>query len=234
MGGAGALAENLLPGVGSVEEILLSEAHAAGARFQQVVLTRNRRVMVSVGDGGRTLRVHEVFSGASPEVLRAVARMYGRGRPAGRMAAREVVREFIRTNPAAVATPVRPPRPRGLAPGDAERIERLRAEFDRVNAAYFDGALPPVPIALSGRMRRRNGHFSTHPLEIVVSRRLFTEAAEGEAEHTLRHEMIHLWQHHTGAKPGHGADFRQWARRLGVHPRARRVVQNLARTSALL
>jgi predicted SprT family Zn-dependent metalloprotease len=74
-------------------------------------------------------------------------------------------------------------------------------------------------------MKRRNGHFSVHPLEIVISRRLLTHAADGEAERTLRHEMIHLWQHESGRRPGHGADFRRWAERLGVRPRATRTVE---------
>jgi predicted SprT family Zn-dependent metalloprotease len=73
-------------------------------------------------------------------------------------------------------------------------------------------------------MRRRNGHFCSHPLEIVISRQLCTHAAPGESEQTLRHEMIHLWQHVTGKKPDHGPEFRAWARRLDVHPRATRPV----------
>jgi hypothetical protein len=36
--------------------------------------------------------------------------------------------------------------------------------------------------------------------------------------------MIHLWQYVEGHKPGHGRDFRRWAVRLGVHPRATRAV----------
>lgn len=114
---------------------------------------------------------------------------------------------------------------RRIAPADRGHIERLRAEFRRANQAFFGGSLPEVPIFLSGRMRRRNGHFCVSPLEIVVSRRLCEGAAPGEAEATLRHEMIHLWQHVNGRKLGHGPDFRSWALRLDVHPRAtRRVV----------
>src|SRR5690606_2390887 len=94
----------------------------------------------------------------------------------------------------------------------------------RINAAHFDSALPEVPIRLSGRMRRRNGHFSVSPLEIAISRSLFTHAAEGEAFHTLRHEMIHLWQWWSGSSLGHGPDFRRLARELDVHPRATRSV----------
>lgn len=93
-----------------------------------------------------------------------------------------------------------------------------------MNEAFFGGRLPDVPLRLSGRMRRRNGHFSAEPLEIAIARRLCEGAADGEAERTMRHEMIHLWQWVEGRKPGHGADFRRWARRLEIHPRATRTV----------
>jgi predicted SprT family Zn-dependent metalloprotease len=107
---------------------------------------------------------------------------------------------------------------------DRPHLARLQAEFDRVNAEHFDGALPRVHLALSGRMTRRNGHFSSTPVEIVISRALCRNALDGEAEKTLRHEMIHLWQFVEGRKPGHGRDFRRWAERLDVHPRATRQV----------
>jgi len=63
-----------------------------------------------------------------------------------------------------------------------------------------------------------------NPVEIVISRSLCRNATTGEAEKTLRHEMIHLWQHEQGRTPGHGRDFRRWAERLGIHPRATRAV----------
>jgi predicted SprT family Zn-dependent metalloprotease len=74
-------------------------------------------------------------------------------------------------------------------------------------------------------MKRRNGHFSARPLEIVLSRRLCTHGAPGEAEQTLRHEMIHLWQFVEGIPVDHGAAFRRMARKLDVHPRATRRVE---------
>ena len=49
--------------------------------------------------------------------------------------------------------------------------------------------------------------------------------AAGEAEHTMRHEMIHLWQHVEGLPVDHGPAFRKMARRLDVHPRATRSVE---------
>lgn len=222
-------------------EPLLAEVRAGGASFQTVVFTRNRRTMVSVGDRGSTLRLHECFRAAPPPVLRAVGCLLSRRAAVERDAARQVVRAYLagalaapsggsgRTTgsappaaPGGVAAPA--PRPRRRPVADHPHLARLQAEFDRVNAEYFGGALPRVHLALSGRMRRRNGHFSSVPLEIVLSRKLCRDAAEGEAEKTLRHEMIHLWQFAEGRKPGHGADFRRWAERLEIHPRATRVV----------
>lgn len=201
------------------QEPLLHEVGTGGAHFRKLVFTRNRRVMVSVGDGGATLRLHECFAEAPAEVLRAVGSLLARSPDRERRRAREVVREFLQTQAPRPARRARRP-----ARADRGHLERLQEEFDRVNRDHFGGALPRVPLALSGRMRRRNGHFCSHPPEIVLSRTLCNDAAPGEAEKTLRHEMIHLWQFHGGHKLGHGKDFRRWAERLGIHPRATRVV----------
>lgn len=214
-------------GESRLEDVVLREVRAGGRAFEQLVFTRNARVMVSVGDNGRTLRLNERFGEAPAEVLRAVGAMYA---PAGRRSAKgkEVVRAYLRETappPApGAAGRRRKPRPRRVAAADVPHVERLRREYDRVNAEHFGGALPRIHIALSRRMKRRNGHFSADPLEIVISRRLCVHAVDGEAEMTLRHEMIHLWQHVEGRKPGHGADFRACAKRIGVHPRATRAV----------
>ena len=110
-------------------------------------------------------------------------------------------------------------------PGDRAHLERLQAEFDRTNRTHFGGRLPRVPVHLSRNMRRRNGHFSSHPLEIVISWRLCVHGEEGQAEETMRHEMIHLWQYIEGAAVDHGPAFRRMAHRLDVHPRATRPVK---------
>ncbi|HEX8272657.1 MAG TPA: SprT-like domain-containing protein [Longimicrobiaceae bacterium] len=203
------------------EAAVLAVVRKAGGGFRRVVFTRNRRVMASVAEGGAALRLNEAFAGAPEAVLAAVAVLFSARERRRRTAARETVRRFIREMPAAPA-PVR--KARRVPPADRAHLERLRAEFERVNREHFGGGLPDVPLFLSGRMRSRNGHFSSHPLEIVISRRLCSHAEAGEAERTLRHEMIHLWQHAAGKKPDHGREFRAWARRLGVHPRATRPV----------
>jgi hypothetical protein len=201
---------------------VLAAVNRAGGRFRSIAVTTNRRVMLSVGDGGSTLRIHRRFLDAPEPVLSAVGRFLSARRRAERVVARAAIRDFVaEIRP----SPTTRRRRRELHPSDAPLLERLQREFDRVNVESFDGELPSVPIFLSRRMRSRNGHFSLHPPEIVISHRLCVAARPGEAERTLRHEMIHLWQHHTGAPLGHGRDFRTMARRLDVHPRATRPVR---------
>jgi hypothetical protein len=207
-----------------LEDRLLSGVAEGGARFEQIVLTNNRRVMASVVDGGKTLRLHKSFTDAPATVLKALGKLFSARTAPARARAKAEVRSYIATLPAAPAAPRAHRRHRPPA-ADLPHLSRLQAEFDQVNAAYFSSTLPEVPLRLSGRMRRRNGHFSSDPLEIAIARQLCVRANEGEAERTLRHEMIHLWQHATGRKPGHGPDFRRWARRLDIHPRATRTVE---------
>jgi hypothetical protein len=204
------------------EARILEGVRAGGARFQRIHLTSNRKVMASVAEGGAALRVHEAFAEAPPAVLRSLGCIFSTRPARERAAARAEIRAFLTsTVPITPAPRRRPNRPRAA---DRPLLERLATEFAEVNAAYFEGRLPKVTIRLSGRMRRRNGHFDGDALEIAISRRLCEQGAAGEAERTLRHEMIHLCQFLEGRKPGHGSDFRRWARRLGIHPRATRSV----------
>lgn len=212
------------PRAGRSEAQVLAVVAPLAPHFRRVVYTRNRRIMASVGDRGRELRLNDAFATAPHEVLVAVARLFSARDARTRARAKATVRGFIATIPLEATSVRRRPRKRQVHPGDEPYIARLADEFRRINTAHFDGALPEVPLFLSGQMRRRNGHFCSNPLEIVISRTLCTHAHTGEAEQTLRHEMIHLWQHASGKKPDHGPEFRAWARRLDVHPRATRRV----------
>ena len=205
------------------EAQVLAIVRAAGGEYRRVLFTRNRRIMASVGKDRSVLRLNVAFASAQEHVLNAVAVLFSPGRGKRKEQAKETVRAFIDALPAVPAE--RRPRRRPWHPMDRLIIERLQAEFDRTNQAHFSGRLPRVPIHLSRQMRRRNGHFSSQPLEIVISRRLCVRGAEGEAEHTLRHEMIHLWQYMTGAPVDHGPAFRRMAHKLDVHPRATRPVR---------
>jgi len=206
------------------EAAVLEVLRKAGAQYRRVVFTHNRRIMISVARDRSTLRMNAAFARAPEPVLLAVGAMYSgaRGKQAAR--AKEVVRRFLNEIPAA---PVerRAPRRREYHPNDRPILERLQAEFDRVNGLSFGGRLPRVPLHLSRKMKRRNGHFSSHPLEIVISHRLCTHGEAGEAESTVRHEMIHLWQYMEGVAVDHGPAFRRLAHKLDVHPRATRPVK---------
>ena len=120
---------------------LLAQVRAGGSSFGSVVFTRNRRVMVSVGDGGKTLRLNERFREAPPEVWRAIGCVVSRKPDRERLRAKEVIVAFLRDN----APDTGPPR-RRVARTDRADLARLAQEFDRVNLEYFGGALPRVPI----------------------------------------------------------------------------------------
>jgi hypothetical protein len=111
----------------------------------------------------------------------------------------------------------------GMAPAVAG-LERL---FGELNGRYFGGELPPIPIRVSGRMRTRLGQLTVarsdgRPVEIAISRRHLERHDAEEVAHTLLHEMVHLWQCHTGQRPDHGPGFRARARELGIRPAAAR------------
>jgi SprT-like family protein len=206
------------------EAAVLAALRRAGAEYRRVVFTQNRRIMISVGRDRTVIRMNRAFAAAPEHVLAAVAVLFSSARGRRKESARETVRGFIDALPVVPAAP-RGPKRRRQHPLDRPHLDRLQAEFDRTNRLHFAGKLPRVPIFLSRQMRRRNGHFSSQPLEIVVSHRLCTHGAPGEAEHTLRHEMIHLWQYVSGAEVDHGGAFRRMAKKLDVHPRATRPVK---------
>ncbi len=212
------------------EELLARRLAALGlAEVAKVRVTDNRAVMVSLSPRG-VLRIHRGYAQASDRVLRAVVRFLSRStRPALRRAARQEILSF-RAEPAEAGTP----RPRRSSdrprPGDVAHTDRLARLFREANAAHFGGALPELPIRLSGRMKSRLGQLCLEPgtgvpFEITLSRRHVERHGWDEVADTLLHEMVHLWQHASGHKVDHGAAFRAKARAVGVEPAARRSVR---------
>ena len=211
------------PGARTPDEVLAA-LRRHGASYRQLTLTDNRRRIISVNRDRSAIRSHHAFAKADDVVLAAVAAFFSPGtRPRRLDAAKKTMRAFISTI-ALDRTPVRTLR-RRPHPGDRPHLERMQAVFDEVNRASFGGQLPRVPIHRSRKMKRRNGHFTSRPLEIVISWRLCAYGAPGEAEETMRHEMIHLWQYVEGLPVDHGPVFRRAARKLNVHPRATRPVK---------
>lgn len=201
---------------------LLARLRALGLTgIDRCRLTRNRAVMVSYR--GRELRVHEGYLGAPTDVLAAIV-TFVTGRTA---AARRLARRRILAYPIARAPRTR--RPDAPHPDDAPLAKRLTAWHRRLNARHFGGALRPITVRVSRRMRARLGHYmsaspSGEPAEIVVSRRHIRRHGWEEALHTLLHEMVHQWQDETGHPIDHGRVFRAKAREVGVTPSARRTV----------
>jgi hypothetical protein len=191
----------------------------------RVVTHTNRTVMVSIGKR-RVLRIHAGYAHASDSVLRAIIRFLDPRlpRPVRRAAERELlafpVEEYASSGPPRL----RQERPR---PGDLLVLHRLSQAFDRFNRDHFGGALSPLPIRLSGRMRTRLGELSVdirtgRPIEIAISRRHVARHRWAEVEHTLLHEMVHQWQAESGLPVDHGPLFREKARQVGVVPGAKR------------
>ncbi len=198
----------------------LARLRAAGLRrIESCRLTRNRTVVASWR--GAELRVHEAFLGAPPDVIAAIVE-FVEARGAARTRARRVIVSY--PVPAGDA-PVRRERPH---PDDVVIVERLTRLHRTLNDEHFDGALAPVAIRVSRRMRRRLGHYrprgAGHEAEIVLSRRHIRRHGWRAATETLLHEMVHQWQEETGRPLGHGADFRRQARAVGIAPEATRRV----------
>jgi SprT-like family len=190
----------------------------------RIQLHRNRTVMVSWKPGA-VLRLHEGYSHAPDPVLKALVRFVTPGiRREARLCARKIFLSF----------PVEafaPPPPARLGPGERarpgdrlllKRLAEVQAEFNR---QHFGGRLPPLPIRLSDRMRRRLGEIRLDPgggppLMITLSRRHIRRDDWSMVRDTLLHEMIHQWQAESGLPVDHGRAFRRKAREVGVDPRA--------------
>lgn len=172
----------------------------------------------------RGLRVHQGYAHAPDEVLLAIVR-WARprlSRSERRAAARELLGFRV---PEYLTAPARRPRRAGetAEPGDQSRLERLHLLHQHLNARWFDGALNPIAIRLSSRMRRKLGHYepaSPGSPAIVISRRHLRRDGWARVEGTLLHEMVHQWQDETGLPLNHGPDFRRKARAVGIEPRA--------------
>lgn len=199
---------------------LLGRLRALGLRgVARCTLTRNRSTMVSYR--GDALRVHRAFATAPEPVLRAVVDFVN-GRGVRRRAARRVLAGFDIPRDPAEARPHRRP---ASHPDDAALVARLRAAHAGLNAERFGGALRPVAIRVSRRMRSRLGHYSpglrSEP-EIAIARRHARRDGFASVLETLVHEMVHQWQHETGRPVAHDPAFRRKCREVGIATHAKR------------
>jgi hypothetical protein len=128
-------------------------AHLGKGRAR-VVVTDNLHTMVSIkrGHGVLTFRIHHMFVGAPPAVVRALARYAERqDRDAARM-----LRAFIESNELQIR---RRTEPRATACDVQGKHHNLQEIFDDLNARYFDGAIE-ARITWGPRTRRRRGRGS--------------------------------------------------------------------------
>jgi len=213
------------PGLPRTADELLARLRRAGLRdIDRLRLTTNRTVMVSCR--AREMRVHRAFLEAPPDVLRALATFVEGRTRVERDRARRVVLGFAvpRTDAGGARR-----RRDAAVPEDAPAERRLAARHAALNVERFGGALRPVTVRLSRRLRSRLGYYRLavpggDPPEIVISRRHLRRHGWAEAEATLLHEMVHQWQDESGLAVDHGRGFRAKARAVGVAPAARRAV----------
>jgi hypothetical protein len=186
-----------------------------------VSVHRNRSVMVTL-DRDRGLRVHQGYAWAPDEVLEAIVRWSWPGLARRlRREAQSVMLGF----PVHDHVPRQPSRASTERPvdGDDARLSRLQLLHLELNERWFGGALAPISIRLSGRMRRKLGHYEhgdDSAAAIVISRRHIRRDGWRLTERTLLHEMVHQWQAESGLPIDHGRAFRRKAREVGIEPRA--------------
>jgi hypothetical protein len=130
-----------LPAAGrSLEEIQLEHAVAAylpPGKGLRLTLTKNRYNIVAVRrePAAYAVRVHHVFAGAEPRLVRALARYVVHND----RRASAVLGEFIERHERIINRA--PRRQRQLTPRPVGRVYNLQEIFDRLNQQYFSGTL---------------------------------------------------------------------------------------------
>ena len=216
------------------EELTRRGAH----RLAKVTFRLNRSTIWSLTQDGTVLNLHEAYRGAPDSVLDAFASIVrGRGwRTASVRSASEVVRDWPGLMPAMEAALEGRQRSIGGGSGCDAARERthccatpaqrryLRAVYAYLNTTRFEGRLPAdLPIRLSSRMRSSLGHVivgekaaeERHVVEIALSVDLMLEGNGSERVDTLLHEMAHAADWLFDGHHGHGASWKEWARRAG-------------------
>ncbi|HTA21358.1 MAG TPA: hypothetical protein VK989_18830 [Polyangia bacterium] len=160
----------------------------------ELALTNNHYSMISVrrkADGYR-LRLHRMFVGAEPRVVRALARYVVHND----RRASTLLGEYIEAHQHIIRQQER--RPRLIKTRTAGRHHDLQAIFDRLNAQMFGGALDARitwgPGAGAGRRRRsiKMGSFAVEDRVIRIHPALDQDNVPGFfVEWIVFHEMLH-------------------------------------------
>lgn len=215
----------------------LRELHRRGAtRLQRVRFRDNRRTLWSLTQGGRSLNLHEGYRQASPELLDALA-IVARA-PRGTSPRARQARSQVRAAVEPLLTRGTSGSSRAGAGPDCATPEQqafLRALVAFWNERLFEGRLPAdLPIRLSSRMRSTLGWVApSHspvtgredPARVVTDLAFNADLMRRPNDVLLNqvaiHELAHVeaWLLH--GEPGHGAQWKAVARRVGCVPRAR-------------
>jgi hypothetical protein len=216
------------------DELVRRGAH----RLAKVTFRNNRSTIWSLTQDATVLNLHEAYRGAPDSVLDAFASIVrGRGwRTASVRGASEVVRRWPGLKPAMECALEGQQRAvAGDGGCDAAREKThccatgaqrryLRALYAYLNTTRFEGRLPAdLPIRLSSRMRSSLGHVivggngdeGRYVVEIALSVDLMLEGNGAERVDTLLHEMAHAADWLFDGHHGHGASWKEWARRAG-------------------
>jgi hypothetical protein len=221
---------------GMCDELARRGAH----RLVKVTFRKNRSTIWSLTQDATVLNLHEAYRSAPDSVLDAFASIVrGRGwRTASVRSASEVVRAWPGLKPAMEAVVEDHQRSSGGDGGcDTPREKThccatkaqeryLRALYAYLNGTRFEGRLPAdLPIRLSSRMRSSLGHVivgrkgeeeeGRYVIEIALSVDLMLEGNGAERVDTLLHEMAHAADWLFDGHHGHGASWKEWARRAG-------------------
>ena len=213
-------------------EQFLAELRRRGAtRLRRVSFRNNRSTVWSLTQRGSVLNLHAAYGSASPGLLDAFADLLRDGRW-GVAAERSRAASIIRAWPplgeamrrARATTRKRPESPCCATSGQSRY---LRIVFQYFNETRFAGRLPDnLPLRLSNRMKSALGHMvpgeerdgARTVEEIALNVDLMLEGNGAERIDTLLHEMAHAADYLLTGHRGHGATWREWARRVGCCP----------------
>lgn len=215
----------------------LSELRSRGARRLRCVRFReNRSTIWSLTRSGTVLNVHSAFRAAPDDILDAFSVVVtGAGTsPAGARAAAQQISNW----------PVLAGEIERLRARHERRLRRageqagvhccaspaqrtyLMSLYRYFNATRFDDALPEeIPVRLSSRMKSSLGHMMPgerdgrrYVVEIALNCDLMLPGNGAERVDTLLHEMAHAADWLFTGEHGHGASWKEWARRAGCQP----------------
>ena len=211
------------------EEQRLEQAlagHLPPGKSLSLTLTDNRYSMVAVrrAPTGYRVRIHRMFAGVEPRMVRALARyvVHNDRRASG------LLGDYIEQNKHIIKQ--QPRRPRKITIRTAGRYHELQEIYDRLNAEYFSGKIQARITwgpSLSRRRRRRSikmGSFSVEDRVIRIHPALDQPGVPGYfVAWIVFHEMLHGKHEVTrvgGRRCFHTKEFLAEERTFAEYPRA--------------